>query len=81
MQNLFDYLEWRGDLSFTRDGFNEADNLLFPVLAYLKFGGIVSEETGADPIPLFQAARQSRIQSAADFSSLLPKKKPRRKLR
>lgn len=58
MQNLFDYLEWRGDLSFTQDGFNEVDNLMFSVLAYIKFDGIVSEETGADPIPLFKAARQ-----------------------
>ncbi len=58
MQNLFDYLEWRGDLSFTRDSFNEVDNLIFSVLAYLKFDGIVPEETGADPLPLSEAARQ-----------------------
>ncbi len=58
MQNLFDYLEWRGDLSFTRDSFNEIDNLIFSVLAYLKFDGIVPEETGVNPVPLFKAARQ-----------------------
>ncbi|HAU32446.1 MAG TPA: hypothetical protein DCW46_09410 [Desulfotomaculum sp.] len=58
MQNLFDYLEWRGDLSFIRDAFNEVDNLVFSVLAYLNFDGIVSEETGVDSIPLFEAARQ-----------------------
>ena len=23
-----DYLRWRGDLSFVRDGFNEVDNLI-----------------------------------------------------
>ena len=24
----FDYLRWRGDLTFARDGFNEVDNLV-----------------------------------------------------
>jgi len=36
MHNIFDYLDWRGDLSFTQDGFNEVDNLIFSVLAYLE---------------------------------------------
>jgi hypothetical protein len=56
MQNIFDYLEWRGDLSFDRDSFNEVDNLIFSILAYLEFDGIVPREAGTDSISLLKAA-------------------------
>lgn len=58
MQNIIDYLEWRGDLSFARDGFNEVDNLILSVLAYFEFDGIVPQEAGREPIPLIEAADQ-----------------------
>lgn len=57
MQNIIDYLEWRGDLSFARDGFNEVDNLIMSSLAYLNFDGIVPAECDR-PIALSDAARQ-----------------------
>ena len=57
MQNIFDYLTWRGDLSFDRDEFNEVDNLIFSVLAYLKFEKIFPGETNGKPRPLNQAAQ------------------------
>lgn len=58
MQNIFDYLEWRGDLSFARDGFNEVDNLVMSMLAYLKFDGVVSPGPGGGPLTLSKAAEQ-----------------------
>ena len=35
--NIFDYLAWRGDLSFMKDNFNEIDALVFAVLSYLNW--------------------------------------------
>lgn len=35
MANIADYLNWRGDLSFLTDGFNEVDALIFACLSYL----------------------------------------------
>ena len=32
-----DYLRWRGDLPFARDGFNEVDNLVLCIISYLNF--------------------------------------------
>lgn len=58
MQNIFDYLEWRGDLSFERDSFNEVDNLVFSVLAYLEFDRIVPREAGIASISLLKAAQE-----------------------
>lgn len=38
--NIFDYLHWRGDLSFITDEFNEIDALIFAVLSYLNWDNI-----------------------------------------
>ena len=40
MANMMDYLDWRGDLTFTASGFNEVDNLLFAELVYTSFDGL-----------------------------------------
>jgi len=72
MLNLFDYLEWRGDLSFARDSFNEVDNLIMSVLAYVKFEEIVPLETGVGTIPLLKAAERLRetMEEPSSFYSI-----------
>ena len=47
MANLLDYLDWRGGLSFSAAGLCEADNLIFSMLSYLDFAGLVPEEDPA----------------------------------
>ncbi|MDR0300726.1 MAG: DUF2974 domain-containing protein [Treponema sp.] len=42
MADLFDYLTWRGDLSFSQSPLNPVDSLIFSQLSYLPFDGIVS---------------------------------------
>ena len=42
--NVLDYLEMRGDLTFAERPFNEVDNLVFAILAYLDMKEIVSDE-------------------------------------
>lgn len=37
MNNIMDYLDWRGDISFDQDGINEVDNLIFSMVSYLNF--------------------------------------------
>lgn len=34
---VFDYLTWRGDLTFAQDGFNEVDNLILCIISYINF--------------------------------------------
>lgn len=43
MTNLFDYLLWRGDISFERDPFNEIDGMILSRFVYAPFDGIVSD--------------------------------------
>ncbi len=44
MGTLFDYLEWRGDLSFSQSPVNEVDNLIFSNICYLDFDDLIPEE-------------------------------------
>ena len=58
MADLFDYLDWRGDLTLAQAPFNEVDNLILAELSFVDFGGIVpGPESGAD-IRLAEAAEQ-----------------------
>ena len=45
MANIMDYMDWRGDLSFEADEFNEVDNLILAQLAYLSAG--IHDEIGS----------------------------------
>jgi len=51
-----DYLEWRGDLTFTADPFNDVDNLALSELVYVDLDGIVPG-SGQESITLEEASR------------------------
>ena len=54
MADLFDYLTWRGDLSFSQDPPNAVDALIFSALSYIRFGADV-EASPDTPILLRKA--------------------------
>lgn len=35
MSDIFDYIDWRGDLSFTADAFNCVDGLIYSSFSYI----------------------------------------------
>lgn len=43
MANIFDYLDWRGDLSLNQAEFNEIDNLILARFSYFPFDHIIKE--------------------------------------
>lgn len=55
MANLFDYLLWRGDLSFAQTPFCAVDGLILSALTYVHFESLVPEEAGSS-VPLGDAA-------------------------
>lgn len=57
MADLFDYLKWRGDLTFTQDPPNAVDALVFSSLAYVNYDGILSPAP-SNPVTLREAASQ-----------------------
>ena len=58
MASLFDYLDWRGDITFGEVGLNEIDSLILSTVCYIDFDGIVPSGFDEKPIPLLSAARQ-----------------------
>ena len=56
MNDVLDYLKWRGDLTFSQDPFNEIDNLIFSILCYNDFGGIVPNLGEMASISLYDAS-------------------------
>lgn len=58
MANIYDYLNWRGDITFDRCGLGEVDNLLFSMLVYVNFQGIVPSDPHDVGITLRDAAKE-----------------------
>lgn len=47
MTNMFDYLTWRGDLTFTQDPVNPVDALIFSTLSYVRYAGDLETDFSA----------------------------------
>ncbi len=45
--DLIDYVEWRGDLPFSKSAFCDVDALVLCQLSYLNFDGLISEDFGS----------------------------------
>lgn len=56
MANVFDYIKWRGDLTFEQSPMNEIDALIFCELSYIFFEGIVPECPEDGYVTLSEAA-------------------------
>lgn len=57
MANILDYLDWRGDLTFSQSPFNEVDNLLLSQLVYVDLAGIVKGPEVKERISVSEASR------------------------
>ena len=65
MADLFDYLDWRGDLPFEQVQPNEVDCLIFAALSYIDFRGIVPAGF-QDPVTIGRAAEAMEAAEDAD---------------
>ena len=58
MSDMFDYLEWRGDLTFQQVPLNMVDNLLFSCMAYVVLHDIVGGLQNGDTKTIAEAAME-----------------------
>ena len=80
MANMFDYLDWRGDIPMFVDGFNEVDNLILSEIAYVDFEGVLPERAaGPQSVELTQASEryfqlhtEKEIRSRTTFTKQAP---------
>ena len=57
MATMFDYIDWRGDLTFTQDSPNAVDSLIFSTLSYIRYGAAL--ETAMHHAITLQEAAES----------------------
>lgn len=55
MNNILNYIDWRGDLTFQASPFNEVDNLIMSQLVYMNFSEVMGNETKTE-VELSQVA-------------------------
>jgi hypothetical protein len=67
MNNIMDYLDWRGDLSFDQDPLNEVDSLILSTLTYIEYDTIVPFDENRSSVLLSEIAQQAY--DAIDFNS------------
>ena len=72
MANIFDYLKWRGDLTFIQDPPNAVDALVFSSLSYIQFHGMV-EALPQVPVSLKEAAEDFFSQEDYEACCRIPK--------
>lgn len=53
---MYDYLQWRGDLSFSKAPLNEIDSLVFSTLVYGEYEGILPSAIGDSAMTLAELA-------------------------
>lgn len=77
MGTLYDYLKWRGDISFAEVPVNDVDSLIFSLISYIDFKWIVPPSHQGTAIPIQAAANSffAKHPNQKDISMgvLLPK--------
>lgn len=58
MSNLFDYLDWRGDLTFGNAPLCPVDALLLSALSYVRLDAVLSPDPKGEPVRLAELAAQ-----------------------
>jgi len=78
MHDVFEYIEWRGDISMVNDPVNDVDMLILTRLSYIPFGGVVPSLIKNEHIALNQAAQA--VLDLADHTRIKFKKREDQKL-
>jgi hypothetical protein len=81
MSDVFDYIDWRGDLTFEASPFNPVDNVIFSQLAYMPFDRIADGCCGGVGVSLKEASlalqkQRKRNKKALEGEFLFPDKDP-----
>jgi len=71
MANMYDYLRWRGDLTFAERPFDDVDNLILASISYFDFSGIVPGEKSGRSIKLSDACQKLLQEDDGSFDRLV----------
>lgn len=71
MATLFDYIDWRGDLTFEQAELNEVDNLILSMIAYVDFDGVVPSSFEEAPTLLTAGRKYAREHRGKTYVGLV----------
>lgn len=69
MSNVFDYINWRGDLNLSQDPFNEVDNLILSRFSYFPFDELTNEN---EMVTISELANRFKKKDASKLPILWP---------
>lgn len=69
--NMIDYLEWRGDLTFSQDRLNEIDALIFSWLSYFEFENLNGHRFSVVGTPLGKIAEYAKLKPKASYENTM----------
>lgn len=74
ISTVFDYVDWRGDLTFAQDPFNEVDSVILSMICFLNFQGIVPAPGEQGSVTLEQAMEfiPTEFQGDRRLGAILP---------
>ena len=67
MNNLLDYIYWRGDLTFEQDALNEIDALILSKFSYIDFTLLAEEQLATNNLTIQEAANLWKEADRTDF--------------
>jgi hypothetical protein len=70
MNNILSYVKWRGDLSYQQSPFNDVDNLVLSMLAYVDFSDVADADKNG--VSLLEAYRQITQKDDFHIRALMP---------
>ena len=75
MPNMLDYIRWRGDIPLSSSPFNEIDNIIFSMLSFIDYSGIITESASSSPVRLSDCLdyHREKYPSGQDFGAIIPK--------
>ena len=65
--SIYEYLNWRGDLTFDNVPLCEVDNLIFSAISYVDFSGVVSEELAPVRPPVLLSITKNYLRTQPKF--------------
>ncbi len=73
VSNVFDYLAWRGDITFASSPFCEVDNVILSLLSYVDYSGAVPDYLLGNPVKLSEIFKKHPLPKAENESSIAKK--------
>ena len=75
MTNMLDYISWRGDIPFSSSPFNEIDNIIYSMLSFIDFSGLVPRDPLSSPVKLSECLEynQRRYPDGQNFGAIIPR--------